>query len=137
MRLTRLVRNEFFKGEWSTELDFAMLATSGTRNRKNSDFDLTPGSRGPSRTRPGTCPLGGGHTVGTEVAMPATEATSVGCPAQRLYVSVYPLATVHDITTHFVGMALVRCIRQSESFAAAWLVEGVGRVEHLGGASEA
>jgi RimJ/RimL family protein N-acetyltransferase len=22
----RLVRNEFFKGEWSTELDFAMLA---------------------------------------------------------------------------------------------------------------
>jgi RimJ/RimL family protein N-acetyltransferase len=23
----RLVDNEFFKGEWSTELDFAMLAT--------------------------------------------------------------------------------------------------------------
>ncbi len=22
----RLIRNEFFKGEWSTELDFAMLA---------------------------------------------------------------------------------------------------------------
>ena len=35
------------------------------------------------------------------------------------------------------ALALVRCIRQSESFAAAWLVEGVGRVEHLGGASEA
>ena len=34
-------------------------------------------------------------------------------------------------------LLLVRCIRQSESFAAAWLVEGVGRVEHLGGASEA
>jgi hypothetical protein len=34
-------------------------------------------------------------------------------------------------------LLLVRCIRQSESFAAAWLVEGVGRVEYLGGASEA
>jgi RimJ/RimL family protein N-acetyltransferase len=25
MQEARLVRNEFFKGEWSTELDFAML----------------------------------------------------------------------------------------------------------------
>jgi hypothetical protein len=30
----RLVRNEFFKGEWSTELDFAMLAEEWDARQK-------------------------------------------------------------------------------------------------------
>jgi RimJ/RimL family protein N-acetyltransferase len=30
----RLVRNEFFKGEWSTELDFAMLADEWDARQK-------------------------------------------------------------------------------------------------------
>jgi len=31
----RLVRNEFFKGEWSTELDFAMLADEWYARQKD------------------------------------------------------------------------------------------------------
>jgi RimJ/RimL family protein N-acetyltransferase len=31
----RLIENEVFKGEWSTELDFAMLATEWHRNGGN------------------------------------------------------------------------------------------------------
>jgi RimJ/RimL family protein N-acetyltransferase len=30
----RLVRNEFFKGEWSTELDFGMLAEEWDARQK-------------------------------------------------------------------------------------------------------
>ncbi len=53
----RLVRNEFFKGEWSTELDFAMLSDEWYACQK--EFDPNPGSRGPSRTPSGTCPWEG------------------------------------------------------------------------------